>query len=102
PTGQLHRRVVEVMTTNETTFFRDAVPFDALRTTILPELALRRAAERRLHFWSAASASGQEAYSLLMLLGEHFPQLGSWQLRVIASDLSQAMLARTQAGRYTH
>lgn len=100
PFGELHRRAVEAMTTNETTFFRDIHPFEALRQSVLPDLIARRAKERQLNIWSAACSSGQEAYSIAMLLREHFPQLATWRVRIIASDLSAEMLARTRAGRY--
>jgi chemotaxis protein methyltransferase CheR len=97
----LHVRVVEAMTTNETSFFRDTHPFEALRQTLLPELIARRAAERRLHLWCAACSSGQEPYSLAILLREHFPQLATWSLRFIASDISREMLARSSEGCYS-
>jgi chemotaxis protein methyltransferase CheR len=98
---RLHQKVVDAMTTNETSFFRDIHPFETLRTKVLPELLTKRGAERRLHVWCAASSSGQEPYSLAMLMREHFPALTSWALRLIASDLASSMLARVQAGRYS-
>jgi chemotaxis protein methyltransferase CheR len=97
----LHQKVVEAMTTNETSFFRDGHPFEALRCSILPELVARRAAERRLHIWCAASSSGQEPYSIAMLLREHFPSLSSWSLRLVASDLSREILDRAREGCYS-
>jgi len=101
PTGPLQRKVVEAMTTTETLFFRDSKPYDALRQTILPALQRLRASERRLHIWSGACSSGQEPYSLGMLLREHFPGLIGWDLRLIATDLSTEMLTRSKAGRYS-
>jgi chemotaxis protein methyltransferase CheR len=93
--------LVEAMTINETFFFRDGHPFDALRQTVFPDLIQRRGAVRALNIWSAACASGQEAYSVAMLLRQHFPALAGWNVRLIASDLSGAMLERARAGRYS-
>jgi len=97
----LHRKVVEAMTTNETSFFRDFHPFEALRTAILPELMLKRASSRELNIWSAACSSGQEPYSLALLLLEHFPNLVAWSIKLIATELSAGMLARARRGRYS-
>lgn len=93
--------VVEAMTINETFFFRDGRPFEVLRDTILPELIRRRVAVRRLHVWSAACSSGQEPYSVALLLRHDFPALDGWNVRLLASDLSAAMLGRARAGRYS-
>ena len=100
PRGELERAVVEAMTTNETSFFRDHHPFEALRTRLLPELVAARGAERRLRFWSCACSSGQEAYSLAMLLREHFAALEAWDVSILATDLSREMVQRTQQGTY--
>ncbi len=100
PRGELERRVVEAMTTNETSWFRDVHPFEALRTTLLPELIAARAAEKKLRFWSTACSSGQEAFSLAMLLAEHFPRLADWDIQIVATDLSRDMVERTRAGCY--
>ncbi len=97
----LRRQVVEAMLTTETSFFRDAVPFEALRRTILPELLRRRTTRERLHLWCGASSSGQEPYSLAMLLREHFPGLAGTQVRILASDLSGAVLERARQGVYS-
>src|SRR4051812_48619830 len=75
PADALHQQVVEAMTTNETSFFRDHHPFEGLRQVILPEIIRRRGGERCLNVWSAACSSGQEPYSLALLLREHFPGL---------------------------
>jgi chemotaxis protein methyltransferase CheR len=99
--GPLHTQVVEAITTNETLFFRDPPLWDALRQSVLPELIDRRQAERRLNLWSAACSSGQEPYSLAMLLAEHFPNLAAWDVHILATDLSTAMLARAREGRYS-
>lgn len=98
----LHARVLEAMTTNETSFFRDVFPFDSLRNWILPKLIELRRGERRLAVWSAACSSGQEIYSLAMLLRDEFPEvLSGWDVRLQGTDLSSAMIARAKAGRYT-
>jgi chemotaxis protein methyltransferase CheR len=101
PTGPLQRKVIEAMTTTETLFFRDRKPYEALRRTILPELTRLRAAERSLQIWSCACSSGQEPYSIAMLVREHFPALASWTVRLIASDISTEMLARSRVGVYS-
>jgi chemotaxis protein methyltransferase CheR len=97
----LHRQAVEAMTTNETSFFRDFHPFEALRKFVLPELIPRRTAERELNIWCGASSSGQEPYSVAMLIRENFPQLMSWKTRILATDLSADILARAREGRYS-
>jgi len=97
----LHRRVLDAMTNNETWFFRDLAPFEALRQRVIPEILITRGLTRRLNVWSAACSSGQEAYSTLMLLQDSFPEMLNWELRVLATDYSQAMLDRVRAGRYS-
>lgn len=101
PGGPLQRKVIEAMTTTETLFFRDGRPYEAMRKTIFPQLQRLRAAERKLQIWSCACSSGQEPYSVSMLLHEHFPTLASWNLRLTATDLSTEMLERSRAGRYS-
>lgn len=97
----LHREVVEAMLTNETSFFRDVKPFEAIREIALPDLITKRASEKTLNIWCAACSGGQEVYSLLMLIKEHFPILEGWKLRVIASDLSLQMMEKAQRGIFT-
>lgn len=97
----LKQQVVEAMTTNETSFFRDIEPFENLRKVILPEIIEKRTASRTLNIWCAASSTGQEPYSIAMLLREHFPQLNDWKISFIASDISQEVLARAKSGRYS-
>lgn len=101
PYGALHTSVVEAMTIQETSFFRDAHPFDALRNVVLPDLLNRRAQDKSLLIWSAACATGQEAYSLAMLLLEYFPQLANWRVRIVATDVSRAALSKARAGRFS-
>jgi chemotaxis protein methyltransferase CheR len=97
----LTQKVVEAMTTNETSFFRDGHPFDAVRTVIVPDLLKRRAAERRLSIWCGACSTGQEPYSIAILLKEHFPALSGWDVRILATDLCTDILAKARAGRYS-
>ncbi|MBL9079070.1 MAG: protein-glutamate O-methyltransferase CheR [Planctomycetes bacterium] len=101
PRGPLRLQVVEAMTTNETSFFRDAMVFESLRSAVIPELLRTRRASRELNLWCAACSSGQEPYSVLILLREHFPELASWRIRYVVSDLSQEMLQRTRDGIYS-
>jgi chemotaxis protein methyltransferase CheR len=96
----LHRQIVEAMVTTESSFFRDHHPFETLRKVVLPDLAKRRRGNRCLNIWCAACSSGQEPYSIAMLLREHFPELAGWRISLLASDISQAVLARAREGRY--
>ena len=96
----LERSVAEAMTINETSFFRDTATFDYLRETLLPALIGSRRDTRTLRFWSAASSSGQEAYSIAMMLREHFPLLAGWRIDILGTDLSAEMVERSSAGRY--
>jgi chemotaxis protein methyltransferase CheR len=100
PSCDLHRKVVEAMTTNETSFFREMRMFEMFKKAILPKLLVLRASERSLNIWCAASSTGQEPYSLAMLLREHFPSLDTWNVKFIASDISTEMLARAREGGY--
>jgi chemotaxis protein methyltransferase CheR len=99
--NDLHRKVLDAMMNNETWFFRDHLPFEALRRAIIPELMADRAATRRLNFWSAASSSGQEAYSIAMTIKEEFGGLPGWTISIIGTDLSSAILRRARDGRYS-
>jgi len=94
-------RVVEAMTTNETSFFRDQHPFDALRNHILPATIKRHSTKRKLSVWSAASSTGQELYSIAMLLDSQFPTLAGWDVRLLGTDLSSDVVAKAKAGRYS-
>lgn len=97
-TPDLRQSVVEAMTTHETLFFRDLPQYEALRTKILPQLIEQRRISRRMSFWSAAASSGQEAYSLAMMLLEM--GLRNWTIEIVATDLSEQILARARQGRY--
>jgi chemotaxis protein methyltransferase CheR len=95
----LEKRVIEAMTTNETLFFRDVHPFAALQSRIIPEL--RRARQgKALTFWSAACSTGQEPYSLAMLLDDRFPELQDWRIRILATDLAEGILEYARRARY--
>ena len=96
----LVEEVVDAMTTNETSFFRDGVPWQAMREHVLPDIIARRRTRRRLRVWSAACSTGQEPYTLSMLLREHFPQVLDWNLEILATDISPSVLGKAQAGEY--
>ena len=100
PITDLHRKVVEAMTNNETTFFRDPRVFAMLSSSVLPALIAARSAERSINIWCAGCSTGQEPYSVAMLLHERMPSLDGWNIRIVASDISRDVLARARAGRY--
>lgn len=97
----LESQLVEAMTTNETSFFRDLHPFEALRKTLFPEIRAKNAAQKSLNIWSAACSTGQEIYSVAMHLQEHFPELPSWKVRLIGTDLSDEVLAKAKAAKFS-
>ena len=92
--------IAEAMTINETSFFRDRRPFELLRTELLPGLIEARRSSRSLRFWSAACSTGQEAYSLAMLIREHFPHLDGWNIRIEGTDIASEVVERARQGRY--
>jgi chemotaxis protein methyltransferase CheR len=96
----LTSEVVEAMTTNETFFFRDKIPFDHLKETVLPALVQARASRRSLRIWCAASSTGQEPYSIAMCVKE-FAALAGWRVEILATDLSQAVLEKSRAGIFS-
>jgi chemotaxis protein methyltransferase CheR len=98
--GALTSDVVEAMTTNETFFFRDKIPFDHLRQTVLPALVQARANRRSLRIWCAAASTGQEPYSIAMCVRE-FAGLAGWRVEIVATDLSQEVLEKSKAGIYS-
>lgn len=100
PSGPIRDQVVESMTTNETSFFRDAHPFRALSDEILPDLMMQRGRERSLNIWCAACSSGQEPYTIAMLIQELIGADPSWRVRLLATDIDTKMLARTNEGIY--
>jgi chemotaxis protein methyltransferase CheR len=93
--------VVEAMTTNETFFFRDKIPFDHLRDTVFPALLQARAARRSMRIWCAASSTGQEPYSIAMCLKELGSALAGWRVEILATDLSQGVLEKSKAGIFS-
>jgi chemotaxis protein methyltransferase CheR len=101
PDGKLRKDVVDAMTTNESLFFRDLKPFDLMREVVLPPLLTARASTRRIRIWSAACSSGQEPYSMVMMLQEMQAKLAGWRLEILATDLSAEMVAKAKAGVYS-
>ena len=93
--------VVEAMTTNESFFFRDKIPFDQFRDTIMPRLLRARAGSRRIRIWCAAAATGQEPYTLAICLKEMAAELRGWRIDILATDLSREVLDKAQKGIYT-
>jgi chemotaxis protein methyltransferase CheR len=96
----LEHSIAEAMTINETSFFRDGHPFELLRTDLLPRLIESRRCVRSLRIWSAACSTGQEAYSVAMLIAEHFPLLTGWKIRIEGTDICAEVVERACAGRY--
>ena len=94
-------QVVEAMTTNETFFFRDKVPFDHFREAIMPELLRARSNRKSIRIWCAAGSTGQEPYSLAMCLKEMSAALSGWRVEIIATDLSQEVLEKSKSGLYS-
>lgn len=93
--------VVEAMTTNETFFFRDKIPFDHFKDSVLPELIKARANRKSLRIWCAAASTGQEPYSLAMILKDFSQMLAGWRVEIIATDLSQEVLEKCRSGIYS-
>jgi chemotaxis protein methyltransferase CheR len=97
----LAQSVIDAMTTNETFFFRDRIPFDKFRNVMLPRLLESRAAGRRLRIWCAACSTGQEPYSLAMLLDEEARRLTGWNIEILATDLSRRTIESARQGLYS-
>ena len=100
PSPESTRKIVEALTTNETSWFRDGDPFTALTSTVLPSLLSARGPAERLQIWSAACSSGQEPYTIAMLLEDALPN-ASTRVAITATDLSREMVERTRAGRFS-
>lgn len=98
PQPEIGHQVVEAMTTNETYFFRDPSHYEAIRTVLLPQLMEERGDTKKLRFWSAASSTGQEAYSLAMILIE--AGLSDWNIQILGTDFSSQVVERARSGRY--
>lgn len=101
PDGDLARAVIEAMATHETSWFRDRNVFESLRRHTLPRIIARRRATRRLRIWSAGCSSGQEPYSLAMMLNDDFPELRTWEIDLVGTDISEAILDRARQGVYS-
>jgi chemotaxis protein methyltransferase CheR len=93
--------VVEAMTTNESFFFRDKIPFEHFRDAIMPQLMTARARERRIRIWCAAASTGQEPYSLAMMVKEMKDKLGGWRVEILGTDISVDVLEKAKAGVYS-
>ncbi|MGC9293354.1 MAG: CheR family methyltransferase [Acidobacteriaceae bacterium] len=100
PASDLHAKVLDAMTNNETWFFRDQLPFEALRKRIIPEVLERNADSRKMSIWSAAASTGQEAYSIAMLLEDDFGGLPNWEVQILGTDISEAAVQRARQARY--
>ncbi|MEZ5218686.1 MAG: protein-glutamate O-methyltransferase CheR [Ilumatobacteraceae bacterium] len=101
PDPKLVQQVVEAMTTNETSFYRDTKPFEVLRTHILPELISKRQQAKTLTVWCGACSTGQEPYTIWMVMKDHFPELAHWRVKIIGTDISTDVLAKAKSGKYT-
>ena len=99
PFNGLHRQVLDAMTNNETWFFRDANPFQALTSLVIPDLIKRRESERKISIWSAACSSGQEPYSVAMTIRENFLSSG-WSFSILGTDFCTTVLERARTGLY--
>lgn len=98
--SMLARKVVDAMTTNETSFFRDIHPFETLKSHVLPELIEKRKNQKTLRIWCGASSTGQEPYTVAMMFKESFPDLAGWKIRFVATDLCRNVLQRAKEGLY--
>lgn len=97
----LLREVTDALTTNESFFFRDQKPFDAFRDLMLPKILEDNASRRSLRIWCAACSSGQEPYSLAMILKDHAAKMAGWKIDIIGTDISHTILERAREGSYT-
>lgn len=98
---QLINAVVEAMTTNESFFFRDNTPFDLFKSHVLPQLEKARAAKRKIRIWCAAASTGQEPYSLAILLRENWAKWKDWNIEIVGTDISRQVLEKAQSGKYS-
>ncbi|MBT6433360.1 MAG: protein-glutamate O-methyltransferase CheR [Deltaproteobacteria bacterium] len=99
--SRMIEQVVEAITIHETSFFRDIHPFKCMKEVVMPSLLEKRASQHTLNLWCAACSSGQEPYTVTMLLRENFPQLQSWNVRFIATDISNQILGRAREGKFS-
>ncbi len=101
PVNGMHHKMIEAMTINETYFFRDIHPFDALRDCLIPELIKKRELNRSLKIWCGACSTGQEPYSVAITLKEYFPQLTNWNITITGIDINEAVLEKARLGLYS-
>ena len=99
PDPEIQQKIVDALTTNETSWFRDAEPFSALTNTVIPAMLSARETSRTLRIWSAACSSGQEPYSLAMVLQDALP--AGWTYEIVGTDISSDVLRRAEAGQFT-
>jgi chemotaxis protein methyltransferase CheR len=102
PESRAAVEVTDALTTNETLWFRDGKPFELVRTVVLPDLVARAEKGRPISFWSAACSTGQEPYSLAILLSEEMPRIGAPPVKIVGTDISTAALTRAKEARYSH
>ncbi len=98
PPEEVINDTLEAMTTNETFFFRDTAPFEALKEKVLPVLIAKKKSEKAIHIWSAACSTGQEAYSIALTLREAFPHLSDWNIRITGTDVAGKVVAKAKEG----
>ena len=101
PDSDVAISVIEAMTTNETLWFRDVRPFRVLRQELLPAVLERNQVRRRLSVWSAASSTGQEIYSVALMLKHDFPQLNDWNVSLVGTDINGTVLEKARTGRFS-
>lgn len=99
--NKLKTMIAEAVTVNETSFFRDNHPFESLKTDVLPKVIEQNKDQKQIRIWCGASSSGQEPYSIAMVIRENFPELINWNVKILATDLSEEMLEKTKKGQYT-
>ncbi len=99
--GEFATEVSDAMMTNESFFYRDVKPFDQFRDLVLPKLVQSRAQTRKLRIWSAASSTGQEAYTIAMQVKEQEAKLAGWKIEIVGTDISRDALERAKAGLYS-
>jgi chemotaxis protein methyltransferase CheR len=98
PDSAMASKVLEALTTNETFWFRDHHPYEILKSRIVPEIIKARTGARTFRLWSAACSTGQEPYSIAMVIRQHFPQMDGWDIKILATDLSEQVVARAAKG----
>lgn len=97
----LKKEVMEAMTTNESSFFRDKRPFEEFKNSVMPDLIAERKLTKKLRIWCAACSNGQEPYSIVMTLRESFPELIDWNIQIVGTDLCTKALSRAESGVYS-